>query len=227
MAFRKAPQASPPETQFTVEVNEFLGRFKLHELVLSLSCDLNSLLIPFIVCLAFGDRGADVCAANSRRAPPHAVGRGSWRRHRARSAAAASDRRGHHFLVPWRAARARVAPWRTIQPPTTHALNAACLARLSARPTRNALHPTPLTEAPLRRHRDLSAAVASNRRCRLVLVPWRAARARSATWRTSRPPTEHLSLRAACLARLSARPTRDALHPTPLAEAPGADTAPG
>ena len=31
-AFRKAPQASPPETRFTVEVNDFLGRFKLIEL---------------------------------------------------------------------------------------------------------------------------------------------------------------------------------------------------
>ena len=157
-------------------------------------------------CTARSGLGAVACAANSRRAPPHAVGRGSWRRHRARSAAAASDRRGHHFLVPWRAARARVAPWRTIQPATTHTLSAACLARLSARQTRNALHPTPLTEAPLRRHRDLSAAVASNRRGRLLLIPWRAARARFVTWRTRRPPIAHLSLRAACLARLSARP---------------------
>ena len=31
-AFRKAPQASPPETRFTVEVNDFLERFKLLEL---------------------------------------------------------------------------------------------------------------------------------------------------------------------------------------------------
>ena len=35
-AFRKAPQASPPETRFTVEVNDFLERFKLLELGLSL-----------------------------------------------------------------------------------------------------------------------------------------------------------------------------------------------
>ena len=163
--------------------------------------------------------GAVVCAANSRRAPPHAVGRGSLRRHRARSAAAASNRRSRLFLVPWRAARARFVTWRTSRPPTEHALRAACLARLSARPTRDALHPTPLAEAPLRRHRARSAAAASNRRSRLFLVPWRAARARFVTWRTSRPPTEHLSLRAACLARLSARPTRDALHPTSLTPA--------
>ena len=149
MAFRKAPQASPPETQFTVEVNEFLGRFKLHELVLSLSCDLNSLLIPFIVCLAFGDRGADVCAANSRRAPPHAVGRGSWRRHRVRPATAASSRLNRAFLDPWRTARVRFVTWRTSRPPTTNALRAACLARwLSARATRDVLHPTLLVEAP-------------------------------------------------------------------------------
>ena len=32
MAFRKAPQASPPETRFTVEVNDFLERFELLEL---------------------------------------------------------------------------------------------------------------------------------------------------------------------------------------------------
>ena len=34
-AFRKAPQASPPETRFTVEVNDFLERFKLLELGLA------------------------------------------------------------------------------------------------------------------------------------------------------------------------------------------------
>ena len=37
--------------------------------------------------------GAVVCAANSQRALPHAVTRGSWLRHRALSAAVASDRR--------------------------------------------------------------------------------------------------------------------------------------
>ena len=67
----------------------------------------------------------------------------------------------------------------------------------------NSRHLTQLAEAPRHRHRARSAAAASNRRCRLVLVPSRAARARSATRRTSRPPTEHFSLRAACLARLS------------------------
>ena len=35
-AFRKAPQASPPETRFTVEVNDFLERFKLLELGLAI-----------------------------------------------------------------------------------------------------------------------------------------------------------------------------------------------
>ena len=42
-------------------------------------------------------------------------------RHRARSAAAASKRRNHSFRIPWRAVRARFAPWRTSQPPTEHA----------------------------------------------------------------------------------------------------------
>ena len=139
-------------------------------------------------------------------------------RHRARSAAAASSCRNRRSLVPWRVARARFAPWRTSRPPTEHALRAADLARLSSWPTRDALYPTPLAEAPLNRHCAMSAAAASKRRNRLFLVPWHAARARFVTSRTSRPPTEH-ALRAACLARLSARPTRDALHPTPLAEA--------
>ena len=124
------------------------------------------------------------------------------------------------FLVTWRAARARSVTWRTSRPPTEHlSLRAAFLARLSARPTRDALHPTPLAVAPLRRHRALLAVVASNRCGRLVFVLWRAARARFVRWRTRRPPTEHFSLRAACLALLSAWPTRGALHPTSLAEA--------
>ena len=33
-AFRKAPKAPPPETRFTVKVNDFLERFKLLELSL-------------------------------------------------------------------------------------------------------------------------------------------------------------------------------------------------
>ena len=120
-------------------------------------------------------------------------------RHRTRLADEASNRCNRLFLVPWRASRARVAPWRTSRPPTTtHALRVACLAQLSARQTRNAPHPTPLAEAFVHRHRTRSAAAASNRRNRRFLVPWRAARARFVTWRTSRAPTEH-ALRAAGL----------------------------
>ena len=135
---------------------------------------------------------------------------------RAGSEVMASNRCSRLFLVPWCAGRARVAPWRNSQPPTTHALHAACLARLSARPIRDALHPAPLAESIIQRHRPGSAAAPSNRRNRLFLVPWRAARAPVAPWRTSQPPTTY-TLRAACLARLSARPTRDALDPTPWA----------
>ena len=166
--------------------------------------------------------GAVVCVANSRRAPPHAVGRGSF--------APTPRRVGGGGFEPSLTSRSRpvargAGRLRHVEnQPTAHgatcSLRAACLARLSARPTRGALQPTPLAEAPLHRHRAVLAAAASNFRCRLVLVPWRAAREGFVTWRTRRPPTEHLCLRAACLARLSARPTRGALHPTPLAEAP-------
>ena len=67
----------------------------------------------------------------------------------------------------------------------------ADLAWLSSQPTRGALHPTPLAEAPLHRHRARSAAAASKRRSLSVRAPWRAARARFAPWRTGRPPKEH------------------------------------
>ena len=42
-------------------------------------------------------------------------------RHSGRSAAAASENRGHHIRLPWRATHARMAPWRTGQRPTKHA----------------------------------------------------------------------------------------------------------
>ena len=141
-------------------------------------------------------------------------------RHRAGTAVAASGRRNRSFLVPSRAARAHVAPWRTSRPPTEHALRAAGLARLSSRPARDALHPTPLAEALLHRHRAKSAGAALVR-CTIVTEAFYsvgAARARFVTWRTSRPPTEHV--RAVDLARLSSHPIRDAPHLTPLAEAP-------
>ena len=106
--------------------------------------------------------GAVVCTANSQRAPPHAVNRS--------------------FLVSWRSARARFAPWRTSRPPTDHALRAADLAWLSLRPTRGALHLTPLAEAHLHRHRARSAVAALDCGIRSVLVPWRAPPARFDPW---------------------------------------------
>ena len=53
----------------------------------------------------------------------------------------------------------------------------ADLAWLSSRQTRGTLHPTPLAEALLHRHRVRSAAAASERRNRRFRIPWRAARA--------------------------------------------------
>ena len=163
--------------------------------------------------------GAVVCAANSRRAPPHAVGRSSSPPTPRQVGGCGFETSCRLILVPWRAAGARFVTWRTSRPPTEHGLRAACLARLSARPTRDALHPTPLAEALLQLHRARSAGAASDRRSRIIINPWRAARARVAPWITSQPPTTH-ELRVACLARLSARPTRDALHLTQLVEDP-------
>ena len=97
--------------------------------------------------------------------------------------ATASDSRGA------RPARASPRGEPANRPRSTRAL--ADLAWLSSRPTRDALHPTPLAEALLHRHRARSAAAASKRRGHRVRLPWRAARARFAPWRTGRPPTEH------------------------------------
>ena len=102
------------------------------------------------------------------------------------------------------------------RPQSTCAL--ADLAWLSARPTCATLHPTPLAEASLHRHRARSAVAASNFRNQNLLVPWCAARGRFAPWIISRPPTEH-ALCAVDLAWLSSRLTRGALHSTPLTEA--------
>ena len=85
-------------------------------------------------------------------------------------------------------------------------------------PTRDSLDPTPLAEYLLHRHRARSSGAASKRCFQSVLVPWRAARARVVTCRTSRPPTD--LARSADLARLSLRPTRNALHLMPLVAAP-------
>ena len=101
------------------------------------------------------------------------------------------------------------------RPQSTRAL--ADLALLCLRPTRDALHSTPLAEALLHRHRNRSAATTLELSYHSFRVPWRAARARFAPWRTGRPPPR--STRAlADLALLSSRPTRGELHPTSLDE---------
>ena len=233
-----------------------------------------------------GGLGVVVFAANARRAPPHAVGRGSSSPTPRQVGGCGFERRSHSVRVPWRAARARFAPWRTGRPPTEHAragglgvvvfaANArrapphavgrgsssptprqvggcgfervshsvrvpcraaarasprgepadrprstralADLAWLSLRPTRGALHPTPLAEALLHRHRARSAAAASN--ARDTAFESRGARPARASPR-GEPADRPRSTRAlADLAWLSSRPTRGALHPTPLAEA--------
>ena len=63
---------------------------------------------------------------------------------------------------------------------------------MSSRQTLGALLPTPFTDAVFHRHRARSAAAAFNRRNRSFQIPWPAARARFAPWRSSRPPTEHV-----------------------------------
>ena len=101
------------------------------------------------------------------------------------------------------------------RPRNTRAL--AGLAWLSSRPTRDALHPTPLAEALLHRHHARSTAAASN--VDVTASDYRVARPASAA-PCGEPADDQGSTRAlADLAWLSSRPTRDALHPTPLAEA--------
>ena len=67
----------------------------------------------------------------------------------------------------------------------------ADLAWLSSWPTRGALHPTPLAEAPLYRHRVRSAAPALKHHDHSFQLLCRAARARFAPWRTGHLPMEH------------------------------------
>ena len=88
-----------------------------------------------------------------------------------------------------RSARASPRGEPVVRPRSSRAL--ADLALLSLRPTRGALHPTPLGEALLHRHHDRSVAAASKRNDHGFRVPWLATRARFAPWRTGRPPTEH------------------------------------
>ena len=164
--------------------------------------------------------GAVVCAANSRRAPPHAVGRGS-------SPPTPRFVGGCGFEPSWPSlsrpvTRGARALRHVENQPTAHRalVSARCVlgAVVCAANSRRAPpHAVGRGSSPPTLRQVGGCGFETS--LPPVLVPWRAAGARFVTWRTSRPPTEHLSLRAACLARLSARPTRDALHPTPLAEA--------
>ena len=65
--------------------------------------------------------GVVVFTANAERSPSHAVGRGSTSTELCHATAQASHLREHSFRSPCRAARARVAPWRTGQPSIEHA----------------------------------------------------------------------------------------------------------
>ena len=121
---------------------------------------------------------------------PTPLAEASLHRHRARSAVAALECRNQSFLVPWRAP-AHASP----RGESADRPQSMCASGLGAQPTRGALHSTPLAEAPLRLHCARSPAPTSNRRSHYFLVPWRVARARFVTRRTSRPPTEHVCWR--------------------------------
>ena len=85
-AFRKAPQASPPETRFTVEVNDFLERYKLLELGLSSSAracaratptgTLTSAVVVVVAASTVVAAAADVADAGTRTR----TWRGEWER---------------------------------------------------------------------------------------------------------------------------------------------------
>ena len=90
------------------------------------------------------------------------------------------------------------------RPRSTRAL--ADLAWSSLRPTRGALHPTPLAEALLHRHRDRSAAAASKRAVTTAFKSRGAQRARASP--RGEPADRQRSTRAlADLAWFSSRPT--------------------
>ena len=127
--------------------------------------------------------------------------------HRCRLVARPSRGLSLRVQIPWRASSGEPAD----RPRSTCAL--ADLVWLSSRPTRGALHPVPLDEAPLQRHRARSAAAASNCRDYNFKIPWCVARARFAPWRTGRPPKEQGS-RSADLSRLCCGPTQSTFLPT-------------
>ena len=97
-----------------------------------------------------------------------------------------------------------------VRPRSTHAL--ADLAWLSALPTQGTLHPTPLAEALLHRHRARSVAGALKRSNHSFRLLCRAARARFAPCRTGRAPTEHARAGGLGVVVFSANVERAASH---------------
>ena len=138
--------------------------------------------------------GLVVLWGNSRRAPPHAVGRGS---------AAPTARpvnggnsKGYRLRVrlPWHASHARIAPWSTGRRPAEHAPRAP--RGLGAwlwcgRSRRGALVSTPSANARPHRLRDQSAVGAPKGHRSSVRLPWRASRVRIALWSIGRRRAEH------------------------------------
>ena len=123
-----------------------------------------------------------------RCAPPHAVGRGSSPPTPRQVGGCGFETPYVKVSVPLRSARAHFVTWIISRPPTKHALRAADLALLSARPTRDTLHPTTLAEALLYRHRAMSSSAAwerHNQRCLIRGV--RPARASSYEEPAARP----------------------------------------
>ena len=109
--------------------------------------------------------------------------------HCIRSKAAASNYRYYRVTIPWRAARALIAPTKIGRPPTEHASalrNAHRRLRSWCVPTRDAFLPSSLDEDRPHGHRIRSASAASDRRCYRVRLPWRAARALIAPTRNAR-----------------------------------------
>ena len=153
------------------------------------------------------------CVVGQRgRAPPHAVGRGSTAPTPRQVGGRGFEGLGQRVRIPWRASRARIAPWSSGRRTAEHAPRSADLAWLCCGPTRGALSPHAVgrgSTAPTPRQVGGWASTVRDQRVR---IPWRASRARIAPWSSGRPPAEHAP-RSADLAWLCCGPTRGALHP--------------
>ena len=146
-------------------------------------------------------RGADlvVVRANSRRAPPQSVGRGSAARPPHQVGGCGFGPSAMPRTIPGaRPARSSPRGESADRPRSTSACTARCGLGCGAGPTRDALLPSSMAEARPHGHRIRSAAAASDRRCYRARLPRRAARALIAPWRIGRPPTEHARCTARC-----------------------------